>query len=215
MTMRLCLSLLLCLASLVAGEAPPVAQPGPRAYLGVAIDTAASTLDGKGLVVLRVEPGSPAAVMGLAAGDRIVAIDGAALKTPEDLAAAIAGRKPGDSVALEVHRNRGVGGLPEALKPTGVLQETPRTKIASLGNQLNDLGERLSELSRRAKDPTLAELLARLQEIERDLPKAAEAFKKVYPDGEFRIVISVEITSDKTAKQPLGVEVGGQPPVRP
>ena len=33
--------------------------------------------------------------------------------------------------------------------------------------------------------------------------------------GEFRIAISLEITSDKTAKDPLDIEVSGQPTDKP
>jgi len=58
-------------------------------------------------------------------------------------------------------------------------------------------------------------VLQKLQDIEKDLPKAAEAFKKVYPNGEFRIVISLEITSDKTAKDPIDIDVGGKPAEKP
>lgn len=216
---------LLLIAGLAAGEAAPATtppagtaaagQPAPKAYLGVAIDPAASAFDGKGLAILRIEPGSPAAVMGLAAGDRLLAIDGRQLKTQDDLAAAIAARKPGDTVQIEALRPQGKDGLPQTLKIAGALQDTPRSRVGSLGSQLAELQGRIAELSAKAKEPTLAEVLQRLQDIERDLPKAAEEFKRVYPNGEFRISISIEITSDKSAQDPLGIEVGGKPAEKP
>ena len=92
--MRHALILVLAIAGLSAGEAalppattaPPAtvpAQPPARAYLGVAIDPAASAFDGKGLAILRVEPGSPAAVIGLTAGYRLLSLDGKQLKNQD------------------------------------------------------------------------------------------------------------------------------------
>jgi membrane-associated protease RseP (regulator of RpoE activity) len=219
---------LILVAALAAGDAPaPAVNPAPtpapattpaapaKAFLGIAIDPAASSFDGKGLVVLRVEPNSPAAVMGLAAGDRITLLDGKALKDQDALAAVISAKKPGDKVEIEAVRARGKDGLPETLKLSGTLQEAPKSRVGNLGSQLAELQARVGELNQKTKEPTLAEVLQKLQDIEKDLPRAAEAFKKVYPNGEFRIVISLEITSDKTAKDPLAIDVGGQPTPKP
>lgn len=222
-----CLSALAIAAILTAGDAPPVTPPAPKpapapapapagqpaakAYLGVAIDPAATAFDAKGLSVLRVEPGSPAAVMGLQAGDRIQSIDGTAMKSQDDLAKVIAGKKPGDQVKLEILRAQGKDGLPQVIQVAGALQEAPRSRSANLTSQLSELQARIAELSSKSKEPTLAEVLQKLQDIEQQLPRAAEQFKRVYPDGEFRIVISVEITSDKKAKAPLDIDVGAKP----
>jgi len=210
---------------LAAGEAPPVTPPAtppatapaaaPKAYLGISIDQAASTFDGKGLAILRVEPNSPAAVMGLAAGDRLTTFDGKPVKSQDELAAAIAAKKPGDRVELEAVRPQGKDGLPQNLKLAGLLQEVPRSRVGTLGNQLTELQQRVAELNAKTKEPSLAEVLQKLHDIEKELPKAAEAFKKTYPNGEFRIVISIEITSDKTAKDPLAIDVGGKPAPAP
>ena len=172
-------------------------------------------MDAKGLAILRVEPGSPAAVMGLAAGDRLTSVDGKAMKSQDELMLAIAAKKPGDKVELEAVRPQGKDGLPQVLKLTGLLQEAPRSRVGSLGSQLSELQQRIADLNAKTKEPSLAEVLQKLQDIEKDLPKAAEAFKKVYPNGEFRIVISLEITSDKTAKDPIDIEVGGKPANKP
>ena len=220
--MRALLLLTAC-GLLAAGEAPPVTppvappatQPAAKAYLGIAIDQAATAFDGKGLAILRVEPNSPAAVIGLAAGDRLTSFDGKPLKTQDDLAAALAAKKPGDKVEVEAVRPQGKDGLPQVLKLSGLLQEVPRSRVGTLGNQLTELQQRIADLNAKTKEPTLAEVLQKLQDIEKDLPKAAEAFKKVYPNGEFRIVISLEITSDKTAKDPIDIEVGGKPAEKP
>jgi predicted metalloprotease with PDZ domain len=225
--MRHALILALAVAGLSAGEAtpppattaPPAAAPAPpappKAYLGVAIDPAATAFDGKGLAILRVEPGSPAAVIGLAAGDRLLSLDGKPLKNQDELAVIISAHKPGDTVAIEALRPQGKDGLPQTLKLSGVLQETPRSRVGSLGSQLAELQGRIAELNSKSKEPSLADVLQKLQDIEKDLPRAAEAFKLVYPNGEFRISISVEITSDKAAKDPLEIDVGGKPVEKP
>lgn len=213
---------LLCLTTAVepapaqaVAEPPPVAEPQPQpqrqAYLGIAIDAAATVFEGHGLVVLRVEPGSPAAVMGITGGDRLLRLDGQPLTTREELQRLLATKQPGDRIAIDALRVQGSEQKPEAFSCTGMVQELPRTRTSSLGTQLNDLQARLAELEKQAKEPTLAEILERLQRIEADLPKAAAAFKRVYPDGEFRIAISVEVTSHKTAATPLAIEVGGRP----
>jgi len=191
---------------------PPVPEPAPRqAYLGIAIDTAATTFEGHGLVVLRVEPGSPAAVMGIAGGDRLLRLDGQPLTNREELQRLLATKRPGDRIAIDAVRVQGRDATGESFTGTGLLQELPRSRTSSLGTQLNELQTRLAELEDKAKEPTLAEILERLHTIEQDLPKAAAAFKRIYPDGEFRIAISVEVTSHKTALVPLAIEVGGRP----
>lgn len=220
--MRALLLLAAC-GLLAAGDAPPIkppvtppaTQPAAKAYFGVAIDQAATTFDGKGLAILRVEPNSPAAVIGLAAGDRLTSLDGKPLKSQDDLAAVLATKKPGDKVDVEAVRAQGTDGLPQVLKLAGVLQETPRSRPAALGNEIDKLRQRIAELEAKTKDPTLAEVLQKLQDIEKDLPKAAGAFKKTYPNGEFRIAISVEIASDKTAKDPIDLDIGGKPVEKP
>lgn len=191
---------------------PPVPEPAPRqAYLGIAIDNAATTFEGHGLVVLRVEPGSPAAVMGIAGGDRLLRLDGQPLTNREELQRLLATKRPGDRIAIDAVRVQGRDATGESFTGTGLLQELPRSRTSSLGTQLNELQARLAELEDKAKEPTLAEILERLHTIEQDLPKAAAAFKRIYPDGEFRIAISVEVTSHKTALVPLAIEVGGRP----
>jgi S1-C subfamily serine protease len=58
----------------------------------------------RGVLVGRVEPGSPAAEAGLAQGDVIVALDGAEVATLVDLLAELRAAAPGDQVALTVVR---------------------------------------------------------------------------------------------------------------
>ena len=73
-------------------------QEAPGTWLGVNTHTGAN-----GLEVVEVISGSPAEGAGLRAGDRIVTVEGAKA-TPKVLNDAMAARKPGDTLALEVAR---------------------------------------------------------------------------------------------------------------
>jgi putative serine protease PepD len=71
-----------------------------RAYLGV------STAEGNGGAIVRdVTAGGPAARAGLRTGDVIVAVAGERIGGPDDVAAAIQDRRPGESVEVEVRRS--------------------------------------------------------------------------------------------------------------
>ena len=58
-----------------------------------------------GAIVVAVEPGSAADDSGIREGDRITEIAGDTIDGPEDLAAVIAGHKPGDEVDVTLERN--------------------------------------------------------------------------------------------------------------
>jgi putative serine protease PepD len=71
-----------------------------RAYLGV------STGEGNGGAVVRqATDGGPAASAGVRTGGVIVAVGGKRVRTPDDVAAAIQDRRPGESVELQVRRD--------------------------------------------------------------------------------------------------------------
>ncbi|MGQ0617514.1 MAG: S1C family serine protease [Acidimicrobiia bacterium] len=74
-------------------------------YLGVTTQGSGSGLIGEGAIVVRVEPGSPAAGAGIEEGDRITAVDGAAVRDQVDLAARIRGNQPGDQVTVTLNRD--------------------------------------------------------------------------------------------------------------
>jgi putative serine protease PepD len=77
-----------------------------RPYLGVTTSPA----PGSGARVEQVAPGGPADDAGLRAGtdgDVIVEVDGRAVRGPDDVSAAIAGKGPGDKVRVEVRRDGG------------------------------------------------------------------------------------------------------------
>ena len=87
-----------------------------RAYMGVSTsgDSGRST-------IAAVSAGGPAAAAGLRVGDVIVSVDGKKVADPDDVAAAIQDRHPGESVKVEVQR----GGSSQTLDVT--LAERPAT----------------------------------------------------------------------------------------
>jgi putative serine protease PepD len=80
-----------------------------RAYLGLSTSAGAS-----GVTVASAESGGPAAAAGIQAGDTIVSIGGSGVRTPDDVAAAIQDRRPGEKVSVKVVR----GGAEETLDVT-------------------------------------------------------------------------------------------------
>ncbi|HWI06882.1 MAG TPA: trypsin-like peptidase domain-containing protein [Solirubrobacteraceae bacterium] len=72
-----------------------------RPYLGVS--SIGSTV-GQGAVVADVVSGGPADRGGMLVGDTIRAVGGKPIQAPEDIAAAIEGRQPGDEIDIEVQR---------------------------------------------------------------------------------------------------------------
>ena len=77
----------------------------------VTIDT---LLEGAAVPVLRVVAGSPAVAAGLQPGDVVLAADGKPVKSTADLLVAVAARKPGDKLILQV-RGAGVGAAPRGV----------------------------------------------------------------------------------------------------
>jgi len=75
-----------------------------RAYLGV---SNGDTQDLSGAVIGQVVPSGPAQKAGLQKGDKITDIDGRAVKSSEDVSAAVAARKPGEKAKVTVIRGGG------------------------------------------------------------------------------------------------------------
>ncbi|MGI8729571.1 MAG: S1C family serine protease [Solirubrobacteraceae bacterium] len=80
-----------------------------RAYIGV---QTRPNQAGSGAEVAGVTPGTPADDGGLRTGDTVVEVSGRPVTVPQDISAAIEGRKPGDRIEIEVQR----GGTRRTLK---------------------------------------------------------------------------------------------------
>jgi tetratricopeptide (TPR) repeat protein len=72
------------------------------------------TLALEGVPVLRVVPGSPAEKAGIVTGDLVLGVDGQAVKATANLLAAVAAKKPGDKLVLQVR------GAAAGTQPRGV-----------------------------------------------------------------------------------------------
>ena len=79
-----------------AGHSSSTVQIGTRGVLGVEVSTTAQS--GSGAAVTGVQPGSPAAGAGLAAGDVITSINGQSIADNTALTQAMSGKHPGDNV---------------------------------------------------------------------------------------------------------------------
>jgi putative serine protease PepD len=72
-----------------------------RPWIGV---STSEPMSGTGATVQETVPSSPAARAGLSQGDVIKRVDGTTVTKPDDIAAAIAGKRPGDKISIEVER---------------------------------------------------------------------------------------------------------------
>lgn len=84
-----------------------------RPFMGVQMMTVSPALAAQenlavnqGALIAAVVPASPAEKADLRTGDVIINIDGSKVSGPNDVTKAVAGKKPGDRVALEVARGR-------------------------------------------------------------------------------------------------------------
>jgi putative serine protease PepD len=95
-------------------------QTVKHSWLGV--QTSADPTSPSGAQVQSVVPGGPAEKAGLRKGDLIKALDGQPVKDPSALSSAIAVKKPGDKITVQIERN----GLTQELNATlGVRPKTP------------------------------------------------------------------------------------------
>ena len=204
---------LLCCLSLaaIAAETPPAttpttpatttpAAPEAKPFLGLRFDeTAPNFATEPGIPVSELVAGATGQTLGVEVGDRLLTINGKAIKGIADLQAILGGAKVGDSVTVSVNRNG------SQMAFTGPLAAKP--KPVQLGNEVANAQKTLEEVRRlaesKAREPSLPELLQQLQDIQAGLPRAVAAFKKQYPNGTFDIRLSVTICSDATAKDPI------------
>jgi putative serine protease PepD len=95
-------------------------QTVKRPYLG--IESSADPTSANGAQIQTVVPGGPADKAGLKTGDLIKAIDGQAIKDPTGVSSAIASKKPGDKVTIQIERN---GLTQEIVATLGTRPKTP------------------------------------------------------------------------------------------
>jgi putative serine protease PepD len=99
----------------VRGIAEQLISTGKAVHASLGVN-ARSVTDGTrdGALVVNVEPGSPAAHAGIQEQDVVIAVDGAAVGSSEELAVAVDAHHPGDTVTVELVR----GGSSREVKAT-------------------------------------------------------------------------------------------------
>lgn len=78
-----------------------IVEDTPSSHLASEGDTASSTPTSSGVLVVGIENGSPAASIGLSAGDVITTVNGTALSSPTSLSEIMDALSPGDSIAVD------------------------------------------------------------------------------------------------------------------
>jgi membrane-associated protease RseP (regulator of RpoE activity) len=152
-------------------------EPGRRGYLGVHVLELTPELrrhfsvdEDSGVLVSRVEEGSPAAQAGIAVGDVLLAVDGEEIASAWDLRAVVSPREQGDAVRVEVVRDgraleleaaladregrlielgnllqRDGKGRPLIVLPSGAEWEELGVQMGRLGEELGAMGEEVGE----------------------------------------------------------------------
>ena len=92
--------------------------PELREHFGAAKD--------RGVLVARVEPGSTAAMAGIKVGDVIIDVRGDAVDDASDVRNALAKAKQGDSISVQVIRNRAPMTLQAKLAEPSAMLDIPR-----------------------------------------------------------------------------------------
>jgi len=97
----------LSLALPTQAPAPGPDGPAPRAWIGVSLSTERAA-DSPGVLIDSVIDGSPAAVAGIHAGDRLMSIDEQPVSTYEELVGLLQGQQPGSEHSIWVRRELAV-----------------------------------------------------------------------------------------------------------
>jgi hypothetical protein len=96
------------------------------------------------VTVLSVDPDSPAEDAGLRRGDVIHAVDGSAVRTPQDVVSAVASAEPGDELTMTIRRlNEESQGGDELEIPVTLAEHPEERERPYLGVRLGFLGIRL------------------------------------------------------------------------
>lgn len=121
-----------------------------QAFLGVGLRVDPN--DSLGVRVVRVAPGSPAERAGIQVGDRILAIEGAEMRTSEEITEAVRGMRPGDDLSLTVVREAEILPLRATLAVAPADASGGRAAREAEIRALRENLERLREESRRLED---------------------------------------------------------------
>ena len=185
-------------------EAAP--QANQRPYLGIM--PSRNNSDGSGIPVARVFPNSTASSLGLQNGDRILAINGSAVNSTQELSTLLQTLPVGEHITLQWQRGE------EIMEEEGELKALP-----SRFNQARELRERQQAIRQLQQErenlqgpqelaASMAQLATILQELPGQLDETAKKFKEVYPDGTFTVELNIDIRTNADDPNPLNIELG-------
>jgi serine protease Do len=144
-------------------------HPARQGYLGIQLIEMTPELRahygaprGAGVLVGGIEPDSPAAKAGLEVGDIITKADGQSIESIQDLTRTVRAKKAGDTVKIEISRNRASRSLTATVAERDARHEDERfwtipdlEQVRPLLGRLGDmrgLRERLDEIEKRLDD---------------------------------------------------------------
>jgi serine protease Do len=105
--------------------------------------------DDRGVLVARVEPGTPAAAAGIAVGDVLVEIGGRRVATPADVVTELAGVGRGKAVTVDLVRD----GKRSSVRAT-LTDDAPASALAPTGSGIRWLDELLRPFRDRGANQT-------------------------------------------------------------
>lgn len=141
-------------------------NPELSKYFGVA--------DGRGLLVARVNPGSPAEKAGIRVGDVIVSADGKRVETLEALTDQIQKKKKGEKISLEIIRDK------KKMKIEVEVAEEQRRNWPDIGR----FSEEMQEAAREYQEQLKQTYESWQREQEQQLKKAQEEIARLKPELE-------------------------------
>jgi C-terminal processing protease CtpA/Prc len=142
-------------------------HPARQGYLGIQLIEMTPELRAHygaprsaGVLVGGVEAESPASKAGLEVGDIITKVDGESIESTQDLSGTVRAKKAGDTVTIEVSRNRASKSLTATIAERAARHERSWTvpdleQVKPLLGRLGDmrsLRERLDEIEKRLDD---------------------------------------------------------------
>jgi membrane-associated protease RseP (regulator of RpoE activity) len=179
----------------------------PRGYLGIGLTDLTPELrahfgapEDAGVMVSRVEPGSPAEAAGVAVGDLVTAIDGERVATSRDVRRKVRTLDDGDAVAIEVRRD----GRVVDLNATVVEREVPEIDARRFFWKSADgpgatyeidpeaMGEEVKRLTEHFSGPEFQGRLRHLKALEGDLGKRLDELEAKIADLERQLAESRE-----------------------
>ncbi|MCX8160901.1 MAG: PDZ domain-containing protein [Candidatus Saccharicenans sp.] len=161
-------------------------------FIGVALEQLNPELsryfgvpDGRGLLVARVNPGSPAEKAGIKVGDVILAADGRRVETLEALTDQIQKKKKGEKISLEILRDR------KKMKVEVEVAEEQRRNWPNIGRFSEEMEEATREYQEQLKQThenwqkEQEEQLKKVQEeMARIKPRLEEQIRKIYEESQ-------------------------------